>query len=221
MAQRQGGLAMWVRRLVIAGLGAAVAIPLFTAPAGASTIGTAATTTTTAAVTATCSQTPSPTPPSDRGFTVVVTVPTQVQEGATADIHASVSFEVAPQATAGAISVTTHQSGTDAQQLIGVGGGSPNIEGTAPFPVTGAAGTEIAWTIDFFGETLISGGSSVSLICRPTAPIVIPATKIVGSPTMSHHHCWLRCEHWCRDHQYPQPGGIWVGIAAFLLARRS
>jgi hypothetical protein len=68
-----------------------------------------------------------------------------------------------------------------AQQFIAVGAGSPNIDGSASFPVTGPVGSEIVWEVQYFGQTVVFGGSSVSEVCRPTTPVTVPNTRIERS----------------------------------------
>jgi hypothetical protein len=172
---------MRTRRLLTVLALVATTVPLWVEPAGA-TISTtrtpSRTTTTTTRVSAVCSVTPPFTEPRTQDYTIVVTVPKRVSPGGAAAIHVTVDYPVSPSATAGAVSVAAHQSDMTAQQFIAVGGGSPNIDGSASFPATAPVGTDIVWEVQYFGQTAIFGASSVSEVCRPTTAVTVPNTRI-------------------------------------------
>jgi hypothetical protein len=132
-------------------------------------------------VTAVCSISPPFSEPRTQDYTIVVTVPKRVSPGGTADIHVTVDYPVQPSVDAGAVSVVAHQSDNTAQRFIAVGAGSPNIDGSVSFPVTGPAGSDIVWEVQYFGQTVNLGGSAVSEVCRPTTPVTTPNTRIERS----------------------------------------
>jgi hypothetical protein len=144
----------------------------------------AATVTTTTHVTATCTLQPPFEPPRTQDYTVTVTVPRRVAPGSQAAIGVVVDYPVATSGTStvGAVSVTAHQGDSTTQQFIAVPAGSPRIEGTATFPVIRDGGTEIEWTVEYWGQAAFLGGSSVSETCRPSTPIAVPATRIESGP---------------------------------------
>jgi hypothetical protein len=177
---------MRARRLLTALALVVTTVPLWVEPAGA-TISTTrtptltTTTTTTTQVTAVCSVTPPFSEPRTQDYTIVVTVPKRVSPGGTAAIHATVDYPVQPSVTAGAVSVVAHQGDKTAQQFIAVGAGSANIDGSASFPVTGPAGSDIVWEIQYFGQAAQFGGTSVSEVCRPTTPVTVSNSRIERS----------------------------------------
>lgn len=179
---------------------------LVAAPAGASarSAPSSATLTTTTRVVATCDATPPLSPPRTQEYTVTVTVPRRVAPGSQAEIGVTVDYPVVAQATAGAVSVTASQSDGRAQQFIFVPPGSPRLEGTATFPVTGVAGSEIQWTVESWGQGVILGGSSASETCRPNAPIPVPATRIDrgSGPVQALRHL---LDHLCAKPSPPRP----------------
>jgi hypothetical protein len=171
-----------------------------------------ATVTTTTRVVATCTVSPPFAPPRTQEYTVTVTVPRRVAPGSQAEIGVTVDYPVVVTATAGAISVRAQQTGdTGAQQFIVVPPGSPRLEGTATFPVTGSAGSDIVWTVEYWGQVVFFGGSSASETCRPTTPVSVPATRIESGtklpPALRH-----LLEHVCAKPSVPRPLADWCRL---------
>jgi hypothetical protein len=181
------------------------------APAGASSrsappSATAATVTTTTKVVAVCQVTPPLDPPRTQEYTVTVTAPRRVAPGSQATIEVSVDYPIPAHAQFGDISVRAQQTGdTGVQQFIyDPSPGAPRVEGTATFPVTGPAGSEIAWTVDSWAQGAFFGGSAAGEICTPTTPISVPATRIGSGfalpPALRH-----LLEHVCAKPSLPRP----------------
>jgi hypothetical protein len=161
------------------------------------------TTTQSARVTAQCVVSPAVLNPRFQDYTVVVTVPTRVAPGTNAEIHVSVDYPVQPTADAGAISVVAHQGDAATQQFIVSPPGSPTIDGTASFPVTGAAGSTIEWEIVLWGSEGTFGATQVSDICSPTTPIDVPSTRIgARHGVLDALLAWFRA-HFCGGRRMP------------------
>jgi hypothetical protein len=135
--------------------------------------------TTTTHVVATCTPQPPFEPPRTQEYTVRVTVPRHVAPGGQATIGVTVDYPVSAQSTAGSISVRAQQPGdTGIQQFIFVAPGSARLEGTATFPVTAPAGSQIQWTVESWGQGVVFDGHAAGETCRPNTPISVPATRI-------------------------------------------
>jgi hypothetical protein len=173
-----------------------------------------ATVTTTTRVVATCTPQPPFEPPRTQEYTVRVTVPRRVAPGSQATIGVAVDYPVSAQSTAGTISVRARQSGdTGLQQFIVVAPGSSRLEGTATFPVTGAVGSDIAWTVESWGQGIVFDGHAAGETCRPNTPITVPATRIQRESPFLHALRQL-LEHVCAKATVPRPLAVLCRIVS-------
>jgi hypothetical protein len=175
------------------------------AGAGSSSAPPSATVTTTTRVVATCTSQPPFEAPRTEEYTVTVTVPRRVEPGSQAGIHVTVDYPVDPQSTAGSILVGEQQTDSTQKQFIFVAPGSPRLDGAATFPVTGAAGSEIAWTVEQWAQGTLFDGHSAGEICKPNTPIPVPATRIAeagSGPLQALRHLLA---HVCAKPSIPRP----------------